>query len=151
MIEDMKKKAKQKEEGKEVMIEWYGQIIPVESKKKPVLSNENEPPKFPAEKPKSDQPLAEIRPKKSISYEIMNKREEEHTSEAENGIAKNARTEEDAQKVNEEPQQKPREKWNKVCLEPKEPEPLISSGDHQSNDDYIEQMINELQEIVIVL
>lgn len=146
----MKKKAKNKEENKEVLIEWYGQIIPVVQKK----SLEKE----------------ELKAKKQISYEIINKKEENFKEKQENNenIQEKNEAIQDACKENNDKNkenlndfenflekkdcdvqenkeicgEKPREKWNKTNSN------KIVEDLYKNSDDYIEQMINELQELV---
>lgn len=205
MIEDMKKKSKQKEESKEVLIEWYGQIIPVNHKKEPIkkesinkqpinkdlinkeiINNEpisNEPIN---DEPINNEPInnepinkeiiqKELKTRKSISYDIIRKNSSENSdvSSHENEkkeenedfygnhqekfeilkkknliksdennkneiFEKNINSEENRIKPAEETEKK-HEKWHKSNEE------LTSYG---KEDDYIEQMINELQDLV---
>ena len=163
MIEDMKKKSKQKEETKEITIEWYGQIIPVENRKKPIKNNEI------IEEPTKPSPFEELKKpletKKAISYEIIDRKENwpSGNNETEIKIEENEKNEEN-NKINEdniieEKQEivKPREKWNKSNEEIKNFEKIDQkmqkkeSSEYKNDDDYIEQMINELQEIVFFL
>ncbi len=142
MIEDMKKKAKQKEETKEVVIEWYGQIIPVDKKKVPVKKEEIQK-ELGLKKAKSAENAVEI-----LKENLENIENNENTPKNDEKNENKPNNEENKKKpkFDEILVEKPREKWTKsneeVKYNEKTDETLL--GD----DDYIEQMINELQDLV---
>jgi len=141
----MKKKAKQKEESKEIVIEWYGQInpvVPAENKKNPIINKE---PILEIQKPLK-QSLEEIKPKKSFSYEIIDRRDIAFQFNNQDILDSKNDENEKFEDLFEDKKEKPREKWSKSNEEMKNLE-KNEKMDYKS-DDYIEQMINELQEIV---
>ena len=138
----MKRKAKQKEEVKDdVVIEWYGQMIPAEKQKTDKNSNKHE--NFDKNRENFD--------KIEENIGILHKNNSENIEKNEENIKKTLvlhkplsnDTLENIQNLLE----KPREKWFKSpSVEESKEKEFLEVYDKES--EYIEQMINELQDLV---